>query len=145
MGVDNSDCLQKGVKDCGAYKLHSPPGKIGGNLVGKGRAGTAAVINGLTIPELEQILVKTAEFFLNLQKHLSVLNCGQNFPAVADDILILKQRIHVIRRVLRNGYGIETVKSLPEVFPFIQDTFPGQSCLKAFQKKHLKKIGIIQS
>ena len=145
MGVDNSDCLQKGVQDCGAYKSHTPLSKIGRNLVGKGRTGTSAVINGLTIPELEQILVKTAEFFLNLQKHLSVLNCGQNFSAVADDTLILKQRIHLIRRVLPNGYGIETVKSLPEVFPFIQDTFPGQSCLKAFQKKHLKKIGIIQS
>lgn len=125
MGVDNSDCLQKGVKDCGAYKSHTPLSKIGRNLVGKGRTGTSAVINCLTIPELEQILVKTAEFFLNLQKHLSVLNCGQNFPAVADDTLIPKQRIHLIRRVLRNGYGIETVKSLPEVFSLIQYTLPG--------------------
>ena len=125
MGVDDSDCLKKGVKDGGAHKAHTPLSKIGRKLVGKGRAGAAAVVNDFPVPELEKVLTEAAKLFLNLQKHLSVLDRSQNFPAVSDDSAVLEQGINLVRSVVCNDLGVKAVKGLPEVFLFIQDTFPG--------------------
>ena len=125
MGIDNSNGLKEGVKDGGADKAHPPLGKIGRKLVGKGRACTVEVIDNGSVPEAQKILTEAAELLLKLQKHLRILDCGQNFPAVSDDSTVLKQRIHLISRVIGNDLGIEAVKSLPEVFSLIQYTLPG--------------------
>ena len=125
MGIDNSNGLKEGVKDGGADKAHPPLGKIGRKLVGKGRACTVAVIDNGSVPEAQKILTEAAELLLKLRKHLRILDCGQNFPAVSDDTIVLKQGINFVGSVTGNDLGIKAVKSMPEVFSLIQYTLPG--------------------
>ena len=101
------------------------------------------VIHLLPADKLPNIGIKRAEFFLNLQKLFSILDCRGNFEAIADNASISKKPFNIFRSIMSNNFCVKSTECFAVIFTFIKDCLPRESCLGTFQNKKFEKCIVI--
>src|SRR5574337_206057 len=102
-----------------------------------------AVADGVAIHEAPDVVVKTAEFLLQLDKGTCVANGGPDLQTIAHDAWILEQPGNVAGAEARDSRGIEAGESSAVMLAFVQDRGPTQACLGAFQSQELEPATFI--
>ena len=114
MGVDDPDCLQIGVEDHGARKLHPAAFQIPGYGVGQRRAVPPGLDDHLSVGPVPEIPVKAAPLFLNGEKDRRIIDRRLDLSAVADDARVALQGGHLVRPVQAHRPGVEIIKGAGE-------------------------------
>ena len=125
--IDHADGLHQGVADGGSDEFESPLAHILAHYE-RFRAGgrylvqaLPVVLNGTVIYKGPDIAVKTAKFRLDLQESICIGDKGPDLEVVADNFLVLQQRLDFGLVIAGHQVRIEPVKCLTIGRPFIQD------------------------
>ena len=76
-------------------------------------------------------------------EHDAVIHGGLDLQAVADDAGVVHQRLLLLLVIGDHLVDAKAVEGRPETLPFVQNTFPGKSCLKTFQNQQLVKLLVV--
>src|SRR5882672_10079672 len=143
--VDHPGGLHEGVADGGPDKVEATAFQILAHRDGFG----GLCRNILAVPplvrdrtpadKLPNIIGKTLELFLHLEKGLRVAYGGFDLQPIAHDARVLQQFGNSIRRVTRNLGCVKATECFAIRFTFGQDGGPTQAGLGAFQYEELEK------
>ncbi len=147
--VDHAGGLHEGVADGGAHKFETPGFEIFAHDVGffgAGRQfgeGLPLVDDGFVPCELPDVAVEGIEFFLHFQEGPGVGDGSPDFVVVADDALVLQERLDLRLVVAGHNLRIEFSEGFAEVFPFFENGQPTQPRLKRVQYQKLKELTLV--
>ena len=92
---------------------------------------------------MPKIAIEGAIFGLYLDEDFGIGDGSSNLETITDNVFIAQQFLKFMVVVLRNLGIVEVIESHSEGLPFIEDTFPRESCLKAFEDKHLEELMVV--
>jgi len=139
MVVYHAHGLHEGVTNCWPHELESPAPQVFAHGLGLRRTGGdigqpgPGVLNGPSLHELPDIMVKGSELFLYLQEGPGIFDGGIDFEPVSDDPGINEQAGQFLLRVSGDFRGVKIVEGLSIAFPLSENGQPTQSGLGAFQ------------
>ena len=93
--IDYTDCLQIGIDDGRTDKTHPARLQIVGDGIGKRICRLACFIKNPLARKGFEIVVKRAVFLDNRCKNFAVVDARLNFESVADNILVLQERLYL--------------------------------------------------
>lgn len=93
--------------------------------------------------ELPEKRSQRTEFLLQLQGLAGIAQYGLDLASVTNDARITAQPLYISGSEGRYGRYVETVESMTESVPSVQDGAPAEAGLKAFQADFLEKQGIL--
>ena len=85
------------------------------------------------VHEWPNVFVETSKFFLHLEKSFGIVNSWIYFEFISDDTWVLKNFFNSGSREPAYLDGIKIRKRLSVALPFLQDCWPAQARLGAFQ------------
>jgi len=147
--VDHAYGLHEGVADGRSHELEAAAQQIFAHGVGLGcsrgkRPKRPPFIHfRLPADELPDVLIETAELFLDSEESFGIFDRGRNLQLVANDARIAKQFGDFSPVVARDFFRIESVERAAVVFPLIQDSVPAQSGLRAFEYQEFEQHAIV--
>ena len=74
-------------------------------------------------------IIKATILFLNGQNGFCICDSGTNLKLIANNPLVLKERLDFSFIIVRNGLNIEVVKSFSKILAFVKNRRPAKSCL----------------
>src|SRR5579859_7355248 len=89
--------------------------------------------------KLPDVRIEGTEFLLNSQKCPGVGDGGGDLEPVADDAGIGEQALDVTCGKARHFLGNKAGKGAAVVFALVEDSFPAQAGLRAFENKELEE------
>lgn len=92
---------------------------------------------------MPKIAVEGAIFGLYLDEDFGIGDGSSNLETITDNVFVVHESLKLVIIVLRNLGIVEVIESRSEGLPFIEDTFPRESCLKAFEDKHLEELMVV--
>src|SRR5882672_6563150 len=100
-------------------------------------------LSGNTINKLPDITIETAKLFLHGKKRLCVLNGCGDLQAIANYTRVRKQPLPLALVVSSHPGRIESAEGSAGTLPLVQDYFPPQPRMGAFENQKLKKPAIV--
>ena len=141
--------LHEGIADRGADKTETAFFEIrahGIRFLGSGwylLQRSPLVDSGFSPNKLPDIFIETAVLLLNCQEGFSVGNGGRNFETVADNARIIHQTFEFAFIESGDLNRVELGEGFAEVFPFVEDSRPGEARLKAIENDELEKLLVV--
>ena len=138
MVVYHANRLHKGVDNRWSDKLKTFFEKSVAELFSKWRKGwnfchSSVFINdGFVVNKAPTKSVKASILFLDSKNCVGICDSGTNLQLITNNAFILKKRLNFSFVILSNRLDIEVVKSLSEVFAFIENRSLAKSCLHRF-------------
>jgi hypothetical protein len=147
--VHQSGGLHVGVYDRAAHELEPALFEVFAQRVGfLARRGELihsppAVHLGLAADETPDVLGERAEFVLDFQKPLCIVNRREDFQAIADDARIQHELLDAFVAEAGDFFGIEIGERFAIGVAFAIDGDPTQSCLGAFEREELELLAVV--
>src|SRR5262249_13197239 len=93
--------------------------------------------------EMPDVFIEAAEFLLDCQVSVRVGNGGGDFESVANDPGIFQQRADFLCVIPRDLFRVEAIKGAAIVFPLIENRFPAQAGLRAFENQEFEESAVV--
>src|SRR5258706_3869916 len=144
--IRHPDRLHVGVADGRADELEAALEQVLAQRIGLGgldRDLAAPEHDRLAADEAPEVGVEAAELLLHGEKGFRVADGALDFQPIADDPRILQQYPFPARIETRDLSRIESRERLPVVLALLQDRFPREPGLRAFEDQELEQDAIV--